>query len=743
MPRRYRAIRRLGLAAALALVVLCLGQVVFAAPPQNVNFTVSPANPQVGQNVTFTSTATDPDGDIASWEWDFNYDGTNFDVEATGESTTRSFAQGGTRIVALRVTDTAGDPNAGGDGVVDTRLVQKPVNVIVPNQNPTASIASITRQPDAAHPNNGNVPYVGQPIKFDGAGTDPDGDPVTYAWDFGDGQTSTQEDPVHAYGTHGAKQVRLTVRDNRGGETTTPASTVQVNALPVANANILNQSSEAGQKFNTPLVGQSFVFSSQAIPAALGGPQPGSSDLNGSITSYAWDLDNNGTYETAGGTNSQCVGCIGHPGYPTAGQRTVGLRVTDNNAATATKTLTFRVNSAPVPGFIFDPQTPAVNKPVQFSSTSRGGAPGAEDEHEALTYAWDFDGNGTTDSTVPNPTRTFTTPGTRSVKLRVTDTGGITREISRPVLVQLSTPNAAFSSSPGSPLPGEPVTFTSTSSPSEPAKQITNVEWDFNYDRNTGTFTPDAVGTRATHTFPTPGVKTVAIRATEGPAGGFDIELGTVTVNAPPQASFSVAPESAFVGDPVTLASSSYDPDGRLERQDWDLDNDGQFDDASAAVVPAARFASAGTYPLKLRVTDSRGATSIASGKVTVQSRPVPPLQVLPGVEVEARFLLFARNTRVKFLRVRAPAGSKVSVRCLGKKNCPKRLTKMSKGPKKLQFKKLQRTFRPRTKLIITVTKGGFIGKQTTYTMRRRKPPIKRSLCLAPGAKKANACPSG
>src|SRR5204863_5889603 len=43
---------------------------------------------------------------------------------------------------------------------------------------------------------------------------------------------------------------------------------------------------------------------------------------------------------------------------------------------------------------------------------------------QALTYAWDFDGNGTTDSTAANPTHTFTSNGTHLARLVVTDPTG-------------------------------------------------------------------------------------------------------------------------------------------------------------------------------------------------------------------------------------------------------------------------------------------------------------------------------
>jgi gliding motility-associated-like protein len=59
------------------------------------------------------------------------------------------------------------------------------------------------------------------------------------------------------------------------------------------------------------------------------------------------------------------------------------------------------------------------NTTVNFTSTTNGGFPG-------YTYAWDFDNNGTTDSTLANPVFTFTTPGPYTVKLTATDTHGLT-----------------------------------------------------------------------------------------------------------------------------------------------------------------------------------------------------------------------------------------------------------------------------------------------------------------------------
>ena len=70
------------------------------------------------------------------------------------------------------------------------------------------------RTPEAAAsatPDNGEAPLE---VAFSSEGSaDPDGDPLTYAWDFGDGGTSTEADPVHTYVEEGVYEATLTVSD--------------------------------------------------------------------------------------------------------------------------------------------------------------------------------------------------------------------------------------------------------------------------------------------------------------------------------------------------------------------------------------------------------------------------------------------------------------------------------------------------------------------------------------------------
>ncbi|QSF56523.1 ThuA domain-containing protein [Nocardioides sp. zg-1228] len=81
---------------------------------------------------------------------------------------------------------------------------------ITDNQPPTVAFTASTT--------SGEAPL---PVSFDSTVIDPDGNtPVTYAWDFGDGATSTQADPSHTYTTPGRYVVSLTATDARGAEAT-------------------------------------------------------------------------------------------------------------------------------------------------------------------------------------------------------------------------------------------------------------------------------------------------------------------------------------------------------------------------------------------------------------------------------------------------------------------------------------------------------------------------------------------
>jgi len=98
------------------------------------------------------------------------------------------------------------------------------VTVTAPNQAPTA---------------NFTFSCSGLGCNFTSTSSDPDGSIASYSWTFGDGGTSTLQNPSHTYAAGGNYTVTLRVTDNRGAQSTTTSKTVTVtapNQAPVVNA---------------------------------------------------------------------------------------------------------------------------------------------------------------------------------------------------------------------------------------------------------------------------------------------------------------------------------------------------------------------------------------------------------------------------------------------------------------------------------------------------------------------------
>jgi PKD repeat protein len=663
--------------------------------PPVADFTFAPGTPNVGQAVTFRSASTDPNGDQLSYAWDTNGDGSFND--GTSATATRTFTTNGPKTVRLRVRD--------GSGLSDVQT--KTVDV---NGAPTARF---TFTPAVA--------LEEEEVTFTSTSTDPDNDQLIYAWDtdnddlYDDGTGPTAK---RKYGSTGTKEVKLKVTDPGGLSDTEIKVTVKVHRPPVARVVV------------TP------ATPGRNDPVTLSGST--STDADGPL-SHAWDLDNDGVFGETGG--------IGQPEengeqvthtFSAPGPQSASLRVTDFYGATDVKTV--RINRKPEPGFIFLPEAPITNREITFSET----AADPDGDATIATFSWDLDNDGTfgeAGETGEHVTYTFNSAGAKTVRLRVTDDLGASEVARRTVQVENTRPNAAFGFGPDSPLPGQQITFNSTSNATA-GKLLATHEWDF--DHRPGAFSPDAAGASVNHSFATAGDKTVALRVTEED-GGFNIVTRTLTVNAPPTASFYSA-DSALDGEIVTFSSTSSDPDGPIAGHQWDLDNDGQFDDAAGAVASRS-FHKPGTYTVGLRVTDARGAAASASKAVTVVARPLELLAFAAPLRVGVT----RKATRIKWLYVEAPAGTTVTVKCAGR-GCPdgnRRKTgrqrwgyvRLIRG-KRLRLRPLERSFRPRARIVISGTKPGFIGKQVAYTIRRGlRPPLKQVLCLAPGTPKGGACP--
>jgi PKD repeat protein len=188
--------------------------------------------------------------------------------------------------------------------------------------------------------------------------------------------------------------------------------------------------------------------------------------------------------------------------------------------------------------------------------------------------------------------------------------------------------HASFDYAPGSPFTNDVVKFTSTSTVTGAGNAIVAQDWDLDDDGNFN----DASGSTAARSFSQPGDYKVALRVTDRRDKSNTATATVHVLNRPPSASFSYAPTFPATSQTVTFTSTSSDSDGGIKGQAWDLDNDGSFDDGTNATVSRS-FASPGRYTVSLRVTDTKGATSIASRAVAVGDRaPVASFVIFPAV---------------------------------------------------------------------------------------------------------------
>ena len=150
------------------------------------------ATPTAGDaplTVEFSAGAVDGTLGTLSYAWDFA-DGST----GTGVVTTHTYAAAGDYLVKLTVTNNLGDSG------------QATVLVQVAAQLPTARMT--------LNATAGPAPLS---VSFDAStSTDPDGQIVSYAWDFGDGGTATGVAVTHVYNTPGSYVAKVTVTDNSG-----------------------------------------------------------------------------------------------------------------------------------------------------------------------------------------------------------------------------------------------------------------------------------------------------------------------------------------------------------------------------------------------------------------------------------------------------------------------------------------------------------------------------------------------
>ena len=223
----------------LLVVSLILGSIGCAEEeeevPPEAGFAASPTLGKAPLQVQFTDQST---GDITGREWDFESDGT---VDSTAKDPSHTYDTAGTYTVSLTVT--------AADGSEDTETKVGYIRV-------GELLAGFT-----ASPTSGIVPLA---VEFTDQSV---GEITSWAWDFGDDGTSTEQSPSHTYTTVGTYTVSLTVTAAEGSDTYAYESIV-VQAVP----ELTQQTWKLSHGFpDTGVRGKTAIKFKELIEAATGG----------------------------------------------------------------------------------------------------------------------------------------------------------------------------------------------------------------------------------------------------------------------------------------------------------------------------------------------------------------------------------------------------------------------------------------------------------------------------------------
>lgn len=289
---------------------------------------------------------------------------------------------------------------------------------------------------------------------------------ATYIWDFGTGDSAFVQNPTYTYTASGAFQPTLTVVDNIG---CTQQATLSSSIVPTAPY--------------VEYLSDTFACTGQLISFA---------NLSTGIgLSHAWDFGDGNTSNQISPDHT----------YMIEGTFNACLTVTDINGCSSTFCRTI-VIANPVANFgANNTQSNCQALSVQFFDNSQN----------AVSWFWDF-GDSTT-STLQNPVKVYSEPGTYDVCLVVTGQSGCVDTLCQAGLIQVNGPSADFSFTPNSGCPGTVVTFTATG---EDVDDFIFVWGDFTSTTIPGTGGNDTI--TVTHTYVDGGIYKPAIVA-EDPQG--------------------------------------------------------------------------------------------------------------------------------------------------------------------------------------------------------------------------------
>ncbi|MBN3034438.1 MAG: PKD domain-containing protein [Bacteroidales bacterium] len=470
-------------------------------------------------------------GDIESWFWNFGDGGTS-----SNQNPLHEYGMSGDYNVTLTVTHTSG---------CDTSVVK---TVMI--HFPEAIFSMVKACP--------GLPTVFTDLSVPNATSITD-----WLWDFGDGNSSVQQNPAYAYSATGIYDVVLTVTNDLGCEDDT--------------TEILLLGPLAGFYADTVCYGTSTQFTDTS--SSLGDP----------IVAWDWDFGDGGTSSVKNPFHE----------FASPGIQSVKLVVTNNIGCLDSVVQDVRVDSLPVPLFTHTPA--CLGTEVCFFDES------IPNSDSILNWIWtiDFSTTITGEDTI---CWLFTDPGDHAIWLTVINSNGCSATLMDTVYVA-ETPVASFTADEI--CFGNLTTFSNTT---QTQGVETNWLWNFDDPPSGGANTSSLEN--PTHLFTGPGSFNVKLVA-ENIYGCADSVLNLVMVDSLPEASFSFP--GVAVGVQVTFTDLSVPHGSPIITRYWD------FGDGTTVTNPnpvVHTYQNTGDFDVLLAVCDANGCCDTLIQTVTVVGLP-------------------------------------------------------------------------------------------------------------------------
>ncbi|MEO9532615.1 MAG: PKD domain-containing protein [Crocinitomicaceae bacterium] len=399
-------------------------------------------------------------------------------------------------------------------------------------------------------------------------------------WDFGDGNTSTAQNPSHSFASDGTYSVDLVVTDNNGCQHT---STQNVTVYPNPTADfefVIN-----GVSSNTGLTGG-------CIADAVSFVNNSNVNAPDNITTWAWDFGD--------GTTSNLQNPPAH-NYATEGNYNITLTTTSNNGCTDQLVVPITIEPTPVADFTVTDECLGINADFMDNSSVTTG----------VISGWDWDfGDGNT-STAQNPSHPYASEGTYTVTLTVTSDMGCTAQVQNNT-TRFPIPTADFTMTDECEYNSSVISDNSSVVAPD---VISTYLWDFG-DGNTS-----ALPNPGTHQYATYGTYNVELTVTSS-SGCQDNLIVPVNIHAEPNASYTVSDDC--VDQAADFVNTSSIPAGSIATWQWDL-GDGTTGGTQHANY---LYASSGAYVTELIAISDMGCEDTMSITTTRHAMPTAAFTV-------------------------------------------------------------------------------------------------------------------